>query len=189
MSTGAEKRYSAEEYLAFERQSETKHEYFDGEVFAMAGGTQPHSAIAGNLIGELRNETKERGCHVHTGDMRVLCPTGLYTYPDVSVVCGELDLEDENKDTLLNPLVIVEVLSKSTDAYDRGRKFANYKTIESLKEYVLVAQDGVAIDHFARQKDGSWQQTTVTDPSASLNLPALECSIAVEEVYRNVKFK
>lgn len=119
--------------------------------------------------------------------MKVTSPTGLWTYPDVAVVYGEPDLQDEHDDVLLNPLVIVEVLSKSTEAYDRGRKFANYKTIESLQEYVLVAQDRAAIDRFTRQKDGTWQQTTVADAAGSLELPALECSIALPEIYRGVK--
>jgi Uma2 family endonuclease len=151
------------------------------------GGSQPHSAIAGNLIGELRNATKPRGCVVHTGDMRVLCPTGLYTYPDVSVACGRLELEDKHNDTLLNPVVIIEVLSKRTEKYDRGRKFANYKTIESLKEYILVAQDKVQIEHFALEADGTWAHTTVTSLDGSLNLPVLKCEIPVREIYAQVQ--
>lgn len=189
MSTGAEKRYSAEEYLEFERQSETKHEFFDGEIFAMAGGKRAHSLIGANVVRELGNGVKQRNCEVHGSDMKVLCPTGLYTYPDASVVGGNVDMLDEHDDVLLNPILIVEVLSKSTESYDRGRKFANYKTIESFKEYVLIAQDRAAIDLFACQQDGTWQQTTITDPAAALTLPVLECSIPLAEIYRGVKFE
>jgi Uma2 family endonuclease len=188
MSTGAQKRYSVNDYLALERQSEIKHEYFDGELFAMAGGTAAHSLISGNCIRELGNALRQKGCQVYTSDMRLMCPTGLRTYPDVSVVCDEPQLEDEHNDTLLNPLVIVEVLSDSSEAYDRGRKFSNYQTIPSLREYVLVAQDRVQVDHFARQSNDTWLLTTYTDMNAVVRFPVLECSIPLAEIYAGVKF-
>lgn len=195
MSTGAEKRYTVDQYLALERQSDIKHEYFDGEIFAMAGGSRPHSLVGANCIRELGNALKGRSCEVHTSDMQVFCPTGLRTYPDASVVCGEAELEAGADVTLLNPLVIVEVLSKTTEAYDRGRKFEHYKTIESLQEYVLIAQDRPQVDHFARQATGSpnptgqWLLTTFTELDAALELPALECQIPLAEIYLGAKFE
>lgn len=188
MSTGAEKRFTEQEYLEFERQSDTKHEFFDGEIFAMAGGKMLHSLLGSNIVRELGNALKGRGRQVLGSDMKVQCPTGLFTYPDVSVVCSDPQMLDDHDDVLLNPVLIVEVFSKSTEQYDRGRKFANYKTITSLQEYVLVAQDKVLIDRFVRQADGTWEQTTLTDPSSTLQLPALECSVPVEEIYRGAKW-
>lgn len=188
MSTGAERRYTAEDYLALERESDAKHEFFDGEIFAMAGGKRRHSLIAMNVAGEARNGVKSRDCEVHGSDMKVQTPTGLYTYPDVSVVCGKADMLDEHDDVLLNPLLIVEVLSKSTEASDRGAKFANYKTIDSLREYVLVASDSPAIDHFARQPDGTWKETSIDGLEAVLKLPAIECQLPLAEIYRKVRF-
>lgn len=189
MSTGAEKRYTVHEYLDLERASEIKHEYFDGEIFAMARGSAPHSLITTNWIGELRNSLKVRRCQVFSSDLQVVCPTGLRTYPDVSVVCDQPELEDKHQDTLLNPLLIVEVLSKSTEAYDRGRKFDHYRTIPSLQEYVLVAQDRIHVDHYARQETGQWLLTTFTDSDESVKLPALDCAIPLVEIYANVAFE
>lgn len=188
MSTAAVKRYSVEGYLALERASEIKHEYYDGEIFAMAGASLPHNLIVGNLVGELRSALKNRDCVVFPSDMRVQCPTGLYTYPDVSIVCGPSELADDHQDMLLNPLVLIEVLSPSTEAYDRGKKFGHYKTIPSLREYVVVAQDRASIDHFARQEDGRWLMTSVSELSEWLVLPAVEVSVPAAEIYAKVDF-
>jgi Uma2 family endonuclease len=150
-------RLTPEEYLAFERSSEQRHEFADGEIFAMSGGTREHSLIAVNIAGELRHALLDRPCEVHASDMRVkIQPTGRYLYPDASVVCGRPLFEDATRDTLLNPVLIVEVLSDSSEAYDRGDKFAQYRTIESLKEYVLASQKEARIEHFRRLPDGSW---------------------------------
>ena len=130
------------EYLAFERQSDVKHEYFRGELFAMAGASRQHVTISTNLAYLLVGQLKGRPCDVFNGDMRVkVSPTGLYTYPDASVVCGRPRFEDKELDVLLNPTVIVEILSKSTEAYDRGEKFAQYRTLDTLTDYLLLSQD------------------------------------------------
>jgi Uma2 family endonuclease len=187
MSTSAIKRLSVDEYLALDRASDVKHEFYDGELFAMAGASEQHNLIVGNLVGELRNALKSRRCRVYPSDMRVLCPTGLRTYPDVSVVCAEPEFEDERRETLLNPLSIIEVLSQSTEAYDRGRKFRHYQTIESLQEYVLVAQDRHQIDYFLRQRNSEqWLFTTVDDVNTAVALTAIACEVPLVEVYANV---
>ena len=161
MSSAAIQRYSPADYLALERASEFKHEFFDGEMFRMSGGTIEHSQIAGNVIRALGTALADGPCRVLTGDMRIKLPTGLYTYPDTSVVCDQPEFEDGHKDVLLNPLLIVEVLSPSTEAYDRGKKFRHYQTCPSLREYVLIAQDRAAVDHYLRQPtSGQWLLTT-----------------------------
>jgi Uma2 family endonuclease len=184
----AVKRYTVDEYLAFERVSSVKHEYFDGEVFAMAGGSEPHNLLAMNVGGELRNALKDRPCRVYGSDMRVLCPTGLRTYPDVSVVCGTLQFENERRDTLLNPVVILEVLSPSTERYDRGKKFEHYRTISSLREYVLIAYDGMLVEHFSRQHDAQWLLTTYADPASAVRFSALDVTIPLSQFYTKVEF-
>ena len=185
MST-APQRYSADEYLAQERASERKNQYFDGEIFAMAGGSEAHNLISGNWIRELGNALKRR-CRVYPSDMRVVCPTGLWTYPDVTVACDEPQFHDERRDSLLNPQAIVEVLSSSTAEFDRGRKFANYQTIESLREYVLVEQDRPQVEILSRKPDGKWETTTVTDLEASVELAGLGCVVSMPEIYLNVR--
>ncbi len=133
---------SPQEYLAMERQAETKSEYYAGEVFAMAGASRKHNLIVPNLAYLLVGQLKSRSCEVYNSDMRVkVSATGLYTYPDLAVVCGKPRFDDDQEDTLLNPTVIVEVLSKSTEAYDRGEKFAMYRALESMTDYLLIAQD------------------------------------------------
>jgi Uma2 family endonuclease len=153
----ARARLSPEEYLAFERSSEQRHEYADGEIFAMAGGTREHSLTAMNIARELGVALLDRPCEVHGSDMRIkIQATGRYLYADASVVCGRPIFQDATRDTLLNPVVVVEVLSDSSEAYDRGDKFAQYRTIESMQEYVLASQKEARIEHFRRLPDGSW---------------------------------
>ena len=132
MSTAAVRRRTVDDYLALERDSDAKHEFYDGEIFAMAGASVPHNLVAGNVFAALHASVRDRDCVAFPSDMRVLCPSGLYTYPDASVVCGRRDIEKlGGVETLKNPLIVVEVLSKSTEAFDRGRKFDHYKTIQS----------------------------------------------------------
>jgi Uma2 family endonuclease len=151
---------SSAEYLAFERQSESKHEYFRGELFAMSGASQSHVTIFMNTSHLLVGQLKGRSCRAFGADMRVkVSPTGLYTYPDLVVVCGRPRFADKELDTLLNPTVIVEILSKSTEAYDRGEKFAHYRTLDTLTDYLLISQDRALIEHFTRQADGGWLLT------------------------------
>src|SRR5215475_2147969 len=147
VSTHPKTRITPKEYLELERKAEIKSEYLDGEMFAMSGVTLEHSSIVVNLITELNNQFIDRPCQVHGPDLRVkVSPTGLYTYPDLVAFCEKPLFEDEHFDTLLNPQVIIEVLSNSTEAYDRGKKFAHYRTVESLREYVLVSQTEYRIE-------------------------------------------
>lgn len=177
---------SEQEYLAFERSSPMKHEYADGEIFAMSGGTLEHSTVTVNIIGELRNALAGRGCRVLESNMRVKVPaTGRYAYPDCSVFCGRPEFTDEVRDTLINPRVLVEVLSDSTEAYDRGDKFANYRTIPTFMEYVLASQKQPQIEVFTRQSDGSWT-LRIYGPGERVDLPSLGCAIEVDRVYADV---
>jgi len=179
-------RLTPEEYLAFERASEQKHEYADGEIFAMSGGSREHSLTATNLIGELRAALLDRPCEVHGSDLRVKSlATGRYVYPDASVVCGRPSFEDASRDTLLNPIVIVEVLSDSTEAYDRGDKFAHYESIPSVQDYVIASQKEARIDHFHRQADGSWNVRILRKDDV-LVLDAIGCKIPVARAYLKV---
>ena len=177
---------SEQEYLAFERAAEERHEYADGEIFAMSGGTWEHSLIASNINGELRSALLERRCAVHGSDMRIHIPsTGRYTYADVLVVCGKPVLTDEVRDTVVNPVVIVEVLSDSTERCDRGDKFEQYQTIDSLRDYVLVSQKKARIEHFCRQANGAWL-LQVRGPGDRLVLTSVGCEVAVDMAYLKV---
>jgi Uma2 family endonuclease len=175
-----------EEYLAFERASEEKHEYADGEIFAMSGGTREHSLAAANVLGELRSALLDRPCEVHGSDMKIkAAATRKYHYPDVSVVCGQPLFEDETRDVLLNPKLIVEVLSDSTERYDRGDKFTSYRTLDTLEDYVLVSQTAVLVEHYHRLPDGMWLYRAL-GPGERLALGSLGCEIPVERIYLKV---
>jgi Uma2 family endonuclease len=179
---------SPAEYLARERASPIKHEYYQGETFAMAGASREHNLITTNMCGELRSQLKGKPCEIYSADMRVkITGTGLYTYPDIAIVCGERQFEDEHVDTLLNPLVIVEVLSESTEAYDRGAKFAQFRQIKSLRDYVLIAQDQVLIDQFYL-KEGEWRLRGHTSLDDFLDLPNIGCRVALREIYDRIEF-
>ncbi len=187
-SAAAKTRYTPEQYLALERKSPIKHEYYDGEMFAMAGASREHNLIAGNLFRVVSTQLLDRPCEVYVSDMRVrVSPTGLYTYPDVVAVCGDRRFEDSEVDTLLNPNLIVEVLSPSTEAYDRGKKFAQYRRLESLREYVMVAQDQVRVERYTRQGD-EWLLTELSRLEDTLQLESIGCAVAVREIYRKVEF-
>ncbi|HMF57805.1 MAG TPA: Uma2 family endonuclease [Pyrinomonadaceae bacterium] len=177
-----------EEYLTLERKAEYKSEYIAGEVYAMVGASRRHNLIAGNIFGELREQLKKRMCEVYTSDMRVRVPaTNLYTYPDVIVVCGEPKFEDEHVDTLLNPTVLVEVLSRSTASYDRTKKFGYYRTIESLAEYLLVAQDEYKVEQYARQQDGRWLLSDISSLEGVVNLDSIQCALSLADVYDKIE--
>ena len=183
------RRLTEAEYLEIERRAEFKSEFFDGEMFAMSGGTKPHSLIAANLIFALRTQLKGCPCRVYTSDMRVkLQASGLYTYPDLSVVCGEDQLEDEHDDVLLNPTVIVEILSDSREAYDRGRKFELYRGLASLREYVLVSQQKPLIEQYVRQDTGAWLLHETARLEGKVNLPSLGIAIQMADVYTDIRF-
>jgi Uma2 family endonuclease len=188
MSDATKLKYTPEEYLALERKSLTKHEYHDGEIFAMAGTSREHSLIGGNLARAIGNQIEDRACEVHTSDLRVcVSATGLYTYPDVVVVCGVPELLDRELDTLLNPTVIAEVLSESTEAYDRGAKFRNYRRIPSLREYVLVAQDRMSVERYTRHGD-EWVLTEFTEPNQVLKLESIGCEVPLSRIYAKIEF-
>jgi len=177
---------SREEFLAFEREATERHEYFGGEVVAMSGGTREHSLIANNLGGELRAALRAGPCEVYTSDMRVwIAAADLYTYPDVAVVCGEPAFENDTRDVLLNPVAVFEVLSDSTERYDRGEKFGYYRTLPSLQDVVLVSQRAPLVEHFARRPDGSWLLRAY-GAGERLALPSLGCEIPVDEIYLKV---
>lgn len=177
-----------EEYLAIERAAEYKSEYYGGEMFALAGASRRHNLVIGNLVFALNARLGSSSCEVYTSDMRVkVNELGKYTYPDVVVACGEPQFEDTDQDTLLNPTVIVEVLSESTEAYDRGRKFEHYRTIEALREYILVAQDRYRIEQYIRQDDGRWIFTEIAGPDSTLVLAAIGCEIPFVEIYNKVQ--
>jgi Uma2 family endonuclease len=180
---------SPEEYLAIEREAETRSEYLDGEMFAMTGGSRPHNLIVTNLARELSLQLKGRPCEVYTNDQRVHIPeTGLYTYPDVVVACGEPHFEGESVDTLRNPILIIEILSPSTEAYDRGKKFDSYRTIPSLAEYVLISQIEPRIEQFLRQDGEHWLFTPTSGRERSISLASIGCELRLEEIYERVVF-
>jgi Uma2 family endonuclease len=179
---------SPEEYLVLERQAETKSEYFAGEVFALAGATRTHNLIVRNISRRLDPQRKGQACEVYTNDMRVeVGPTGLYTYPDVVVVCGQPQFKDANEDTLLNPTVIMEVLSNSTAAYDRGDKFEHYSTLPSLTDYLLIAQDRAAVEQRVRTERG-WQLSFHYGLDAVVPLLAIGCELRLSDVYDGIQF-
>ncbi|MBI3958957.1 MAG: Uma2 family endonuclease [Chloroflexi bacterium] len=179
--------YTPEEYLTAERTALTKSEYVNGQIYEMAGASREHNFIAGDVFGELRSQLRGRRCELYMSDMRVrVSPTGLYTYPDVVVVCGRPRFEDAHVDVLLNPTVIFEVLSSSTEAYDRGEKFAHYRYLESLQEYVLIAQERMRVEHFARM-GSQWLLTAYSNPDEILALPSIECAVPLSEIYARVE--
>jgi len=181
---------SPEEYLARERRAEIKSEYHDGEVSAMSGASRAHNLIVTNFVRELSLRLRDRDCEVYPSDMRVkVDPTGLYTYPDVIVVCGEPVFEDEHVDTLLNPTLLVEVLSTSTEAYDRGKKFEHYRKLETLQGVVLVAQDEVHAERFTRQPDGQWLLGEASGLEAALHLASIDVTLPLADIYDKVSFE
>ena len=181
------KTYTAEEYLALERSSlEGKCEFVDGQIFAMAGASREHNLIGVNIAGELRGQLKGRPCEAYANDMRVKAAEAKgYHYPDISVVCGKPEFEDGQMDTLINPTVLVEILSSSTEAYDRGDKFAGYRKIHSLREYILVSQDKPLIERYIRQGD-AWVLTETEGLDGAVNVETIGCVLAMSEVYDRV---
>jgi len=184
----AQPRLTPEEYLDLERRATHRSEYVDGRIYAMAGASRAHNLVVGNTFSELRAQLRGRPCEAYVNDMRVkVSRTGLYTYPDVVALCGEPRFEDARVDTLLNPGVIVEVLSESTEGYDRGEKFAHYRRLESLQEYVLIAQDRARVEHYARSGE-HWMLTEISDPEGVLTLASVGCAVPLREIYDRVEF-
>jgi len=190
MSTTEAALVSLAEYLEMERLSETRHEYVNGRVYAMSpGASDMHHLICWNLMGALHDQLRNRPCRGYNADMRVkVSPTGMYTYPDISALCGKPHLENfKGVDTLLNPSVIIEVLSRTTERYDREDKFAHYSRLESLQEYVLVSQKRMRVEQFVR--DGAdWRLSDLTDPQAIVRLASIGCDVPLADIYENVEF-
>jgi len=175
---------SPEEYLALERQAEFKSEYMDGVVYAFAGGSERHNLIVANIVITLGGQLKGRACKVYPSDLKVRVPNSKrFFYPDVSVVCGKVEFADDERDVILNPTLIVEVSSESTAAFDRGQKFLSYQQIDSLQEYLLVSQDEILVEGYARQGSDRWLYTKVTGVEGNLTLPSIECELALKDVY------
>lgn len=178
---------SPEEYLKRERQAEYKSEYLNGEIFAMTGASRKHNLITTNLSITLGQQLKGKPCEVYSSDMRVKVRfNGLYTYPDVVVVCGEPEFEDDHVDTLLNPTVLVEVLSKTTERYDRIAKTTYYRTLDSLTEHLLVAQDEVRLEQCVKQENGEWLVFYYSSLDNIVELKSIGCSLALRDVYDKV---
>jgi Uma2 family endonuclease len=178
---------SAEDYLDFERKAEFRHEFYKGEIFQMSGASREHNTIVFNLAREIGNQLRGKNCEGYANDMRVHIPiTGLFTYPDVVIVCGEPKFLDDEFDTLLNPIVLIEVLSPTTAGYDRGKKFWHYQSIESLREYLLVAQDEASVEHLVKQADGRWTVSEYTLPETKIELPSVEISLQISEIYERI---
>lgn len=192
MSLPIEKhRYTVTEYLSFEHDATERHEYRDGEILAMAGGSYNHSLIAMNTGGELRQTLKGKPCRVLDSNLRVRIPrTPLYTYPDAMVICGQpqFDPSDVANQTVTNPRIVIEVLSPSTEAYDRGAKFTRYRQLESLEEYILISQDAARVEGFYRQSDGSWLFTTANELGSCFRIRSLEVELPLSELYAGVTF-
>jgi len=190
--------HTIEEYLALERDSEDRYEYLDGEIYAMAGESPQHSDICTNIGGQLYNQLRDKPCRVWSKDVKVRSGPkpktrydrkGLYSYPDLVVVCGEPQFHDEYRDVLTNPTVIIEVLSPSTEAFDRGEKWSRYQTwLPSLTQYVLVSQSKPQLEHFLRQPDGQWLYSSVKEIEGVLRLASIECTLRLEEVYDRIVF-
>ncbi len=189
MAVDPKPHFSARDYLLLERRAETKSEYLDGQIVSMVGGSLRHSLISGNLVGELGRRLRDSSCQVHPSDLRVrIVSANVYTYPDVTVVCGEPRLEDEQGDSLLNPLLVAEVLSPTTEAYDRGAKLRWYQTIESLSDYLLVSQTLPRIEHYARHGADGWLYTAAEGLDAIVPLASLGIELPLGEVYAKVVF-
>ena len=182
--------YTPEEYLEFERKSEIRHELIDGEIYEMAGAVRRHNRISVNVLRLLDNQLLERDCNVYGSDMRVkITVAGNYTYPDIVAVCGEEIFEDATEDTLVNPMLIVEVLSKSTEAYDRGGKFEYYQTIESFQEYVLITQEPFRVEQYVRKDKNVWTYFEFRKSEDVVKLNSIDCELVLQDIYHKIQQK
>lgn len=189
MSTVEKRRLTPEEYLAIERQAEFRSEFYQGEMFAMAGASWRHNKISGNIFGHLFAQLQSSRCSATMNDMRICIEqSGLYTYPDVTVVCGEPRFLDNQLDTLLNPTLLVEVTSPSTETYDRGRKFDHYCRLQSLQQYVIVAQSRPTVIRYTRRPDGEWALKIFSSMADRVELTSIHCELTLEQIYDQVIF-
>ncbi|RRR69537.1 MAG: Uma2 family endonuclease [Candidatus Viridilinea halotolerans] len=179
-----------EAYLEQERRSITKSEYYAGQIYAMTGAKEAHNLIVANVIATLHGQLRRKPCRVYANDMRVkVLQTGLFTYPDVVVVCGQPEFVDKKRDTLTNPTVVIEVLSPSTERYDRGLKFRHYRTIETLNDYILIAQDRHALEYYTRHEHGQWLLSEANALDAQVTLASIACALAIADVYEKVELE
>lgn len=190
MSALPKRYFTQEEYIELENKAEYRSQYVAGEIYAMAGAQPEHIVVNGNLVGLLYNAFRGRPCQAYFADLRVRVKTGdLWTYPDVAALCGPPQWDTSSSPhSLLNPQVIFEVLSPTTEGFDRGDKFARYRRLESLTDYVLVAQDQMRVEHFVRQANGSWTMTEYTTPESVVPLPVVGCELPLAEIYDKVTF-
>lgn len=190
MSSKTKHRYTPAEYLELERAAEEKREYLDGEILLMSRASRRHNVITGNMLRELSTQLLDRPFETYASRMRVrVSDAGFYAYPDVIVACAEPVFEDQHLDTLLNPTVIVEVLSPSTEAYDRGRKFEFYRKLTSLREYIVVSQDAPHIDRFVVDDLGRWTLTDASGLNAAIDVASIDCSLRLSDVYERIEFE
>jgi Uma2 family endonuclease len=188
MSSQPKALLTSQEYLALERAAEYKREYYKGEVFAFAGASLRHNLIAANVLATIHSQLRGGPCSAFSSDMRITIPqTPHYTYADVVVVCGQPKLDDDFKDNLINPIVIIEVLSPATESYDRGKKFESYQHITSLMEFVLVSQDRPRVEQFLRQPDGRWLYSE-TSGDGFVRLTSIDCELSLNDTYEKVEF-
>ncbi len=183
----AQATYTAQDYLEWERQQSSRHEYVNGDIHAMTGASRQHNLICGNVLATLHQQLRGKPCEVYANDLRVkVNATGMYTYPDVVVACADLVFEDQHVDTLLNPLVLIEVLSNSTENYDRGAKFLHYRNLASLRDYLLISQYDIRIEHYARQAEHCWLLTEYQCADDCITLAAVDCVLKVRDVYERI---
>jgi Uma2 family endonuclease len=189
MSASPEPNLTARQYLALERKSEARHIFIDGDVFAMAGASRAHNRIAGNVYRSLDEAFDDRDCEAFIVDMRVkIASANSYVYPDVVATCGSAEFAGDEFDSLVNPQVVVEVLSPSTESFDRVKKFKMYQQLDSLRHYVLISQDLVQVELFSKTGSGTWDFWATADSDDVLELPAISCSISVDRIYVDVDF-
>jgi Uma2 family endonuclease len=189
MSTQSKTFLTPEEYLEIERKAEFKSEYYQGEMFAMSGARLAHIQIVGNAMRELGIRLVDGPCQPLSNDMRVcVTPVGLYTYPDIVIVCGEPKFLDNTFDTLLNPSVIIEVLSDSTEAFDRDKKFELYRSLESLAEYIMISSKRICVERYTREQDGTWNYSAKTTLEDSIHLKSVDCQLPLAGLYKRVEF-
>ncbi len=190
MSALPKKLLTPDDYLAIEREADFKSEYYRGEMFAMAGASREHILIVSNAVRTLGNQLLNRDCHVYSNDMRVkVNKLKKYTYPDIVITCGKETFEDDQTDTLVNPVLIIEVLSESTEAYDRGKKFEHYQYLESLSEYLLISQDSYRVEEYVRQNDRSWTYYEFHDLDDVVKLAIIGCELALKDVYLKIEIE
>lgn len=180
--------YTIAEYIELERQTGIKYEYEDGEVFAMAGGTVTHSLIGGNAVAELRRVLKNRSCNAYNSDLKIAINEEKYRYADASVICGSVEYFDGNPEAAKNPILIVEVLSESSEPYDRGEKFKTYRQIPSFQEYILIEQRFPLVEVYFKIDENTWQYRVYEQLEQIVQLDSIEAEISMEEIYNGVSF-